>query len=264
MSKPPALTLTFLGTGTSMGIPVIGCDCPVCTSPDPRNRRTRASLHVASPAASFVIDTGPDFRFQCLRENIRRLDAAVYTHQHSDHIMGFDDLRQFCVGEHATMPIYGPPECLDQIRLAFGFAFDRANWYPAYVKPVAHPVDGPFPIGDVRLTPLDVEHGKVRTVGYLLEHGDRKLAAYLPDCKAVPAPSLDLLRGVETLIVDCLRHEPHWTHFSLAEALALKDLVQPRQTWLTHLSDRLEHAALETATPPDVRVAHDGLKLSLP
>ena len=134
MPSSPALTITFLGTGTSLGIPVIGCTCPVCTSTDPRNKRTRSSIHVEGGGKSFVVDTGPDFRGQCLRENIRRIDAAVYTHQHSDHIMGFDDLRQFCIGEGATMPVYGTPECLDQIRLAFSFAFDRANWYPASIN----------------------------------------------------------------------------------------------------------------------------------
>ncbi len=264
MPSSPALTITFLGTGTSLGIPVIGCQCAVCSSPDPRNKRSRSSIHVATRESSVVIDTGPDFRSQCLRENIRRIDAAVFTHQHSDHIMGFDDLRQFCTGEGATMPIFGTSQCLGQIQVAFSFAFDRANWYPAYVKPVPHPVEGPFEVGDLRLTPLDVEHGKVRTVGYLLEVGGKKLAAYLPDCKVVPPDTLALLAGAEALIVDCLRLEPHWTHFCLREALDLKDKVRPRQTWLTHLSDRLDHASLEHSLAPDVRVAYDGLKLHLP
>jgi len=263
MPSTASLSITFLGTGTSLGIPVIGCDCAVCTSSDPRNKRSRSSIYVESEGASFVIDTGPDFRFQCLRENIRRVDAAVYTHPHTDHIMGFDDLRQFCFGEHKTMPVYSTPECLAQIQIAFGFAFDRANWNPAYLKPIAHPVHGPFQIADVRLTPLDVEHGTVRTVGYLLEHNGRRLAAYLPDCKVIPAASIELMRGVDTLIVDCLRLQPHWTHMSLDEALAVRDQVRPRQTMLTHLSDRLDHATLEAGLAEDVRVAYDGLRFKL-
>jgi phosphoribosyl 1,2-cyclic phosphate phosphodiesterase len=262
MPNAPSLSITFLGTGTSLGIPVIGCDCAVCTSSDPRNRRTRSSIYVESPSTKFVIDTGPDFRAQCLRENIRRIDAAVYTHPHSDHMMGFDDLRQFCFGEEKTMPVYSTPECLGQIQAAFGFAFDRANWNPVYLKPIAHVVEGPFEIADVRLTPLDVEHGTVRTVGYLLEAAGRRLAAYLPDCKVIPDESIERMQGVEALIVDCLRHQPHWTHLSLGEALALHERVRPRQTWLTHLSDRLEHASLEAELADDVRVAYDGLKLS--
>jgi len=264
MPSSPSLTITFLGTGTSLGIPVIGCDCPVCTSQDPRNQRTRSSIYVESDATKFVIDTGPDFRSQSLRENIRRVDAAVYTHPHSDHIMGFDDLRQFCFGDDNTMPVYSTPECLAQIQAAFGFAFDRSNWSPVYLKPIAHAVNGPFEIEDVRLTPLDVEHGKVRTVGYLLEAGGRRLAAYLPDCKVIPDASVELMAGVEALIVDCLRVSPHWTHLCLEEALALREKVGPRQTWLTHISDRLEHASLEAELADDVRVAYDGLKLQFP
>lgn len=261
MPSTAPLTITFLGTGTSLGIPVIGCECAVCTSPDPRNKRSRSSIYVQTDTTAFVIDTGPDFRSQCLREKILRVDAAVFTHAHSDHIMGFDDLRQFCFGEHATMPVYSTPECLAQIQVAFGFAFDPTNWNPAYLKPVAKPVEGPFAIGDVTLTPLDVDHGKVRTVGYLLESGGRRLAAYFPDCKAIPERSIERMRGVESLIIDCLRVQPHWTHMSLDEALEIRNQVQPRQTWLTHLSDRLEHVSLEAGLEPDVRVAYDGLKL---
>jgi phosphoribosyl 1,2-cyclic phosphate phosphodiesterase len=263
MPSTDSLSITVLGTGTSLGIPVIGCKCKVCTSPDPRNHRTRSSLYVESAQTSFVIDTGPDFRSQCLRENVRKVDAAVYTHPHSDHIMGFDDLRPFCFGEHATMPVYATPECLTQLQKAFGFAFDLANWNPVYLKPVASPVTGPFQIADVHLTPLEVVHGNVRTVGYLLGTDTRRLAAYIPDCKQIPDHTIDLMRGVDTLIIDCLRLQPHWTHMSLEEALAVRDAVKSRQTWLTHLSDQLDHATLQAGLAEDVRVAYDGLKLLL-
>jgi phosphoribosyl 1,2-cyclic phosphate phosphodiesterase len=162
------------------------------------------------------------------------------------------------------MPVYSTPECLETIQLAFGFAFDRANWNPVYLKPVAWPVTGPFEIADVRLTPLDVVHGKVRTVGYLLETGNRRLAAYIPDCKYIPESSIELMEGVDTLIIDCLRLQPHWTHLSLEEALAIREAVAPRQTWLTHISDRLDHASLEAGLADGVRVAYDGLKLHFP
>lgn len=263
MPSSSSLSITFLGTGTSLGIPVVGCSCAVCTSGDPRNKRSRSSIHVQSPETSFVIDTGPDFRSQCLRENIRKVEAALFTHPHTDHIMGFDDLRPFCFGEHATMPIYGSPECLAQLQQVFGFAFDPARWNPVYLKAVARPVTGPFEIADVRLTPLEVTHGTVRTTGYLMANNQRPLAAYLPDCKHIPGETLDLMKGVDTLIIDCLRLQPHWTHMNLEEALAVRDAVHPRQTWLTHLSDRLDHATLQAGLAEDVQVAYDGLKLLL-
>jgi phosphoribosyl 1,2-cyclic phosphate phosphodiesterase len=255
------LTITFLGTGTSQGVPVIGCDCAVCHSTDPRDKRLRSSIYVETPEAAFVVDTGTDFRAQCLRENVRRLEAAVFTHSHTDHIMGFDDLRPFCPGGR-PIPIYGSYETLRDLERVYLFAFNGENRFPGYVHPVPHTVDGPFFLGETELTPLPVPHGRATVFGYLFTRRGERLAAYLSDCKAVPDPVIERIRGVRHLIVDALRRKPHPTHMSVDEALAVAAQVKPGQTWFTHLSHELMHAELEADLPGDVRIAFDGLKLT--
>lgn len=258
----PDLTLTFLGTGTSQGVPVLTCDCPVCRSTDPRDQRTRASIYVETPECAFVVDTGPDFRQQALRERIRRMDAVVVTHAHTDHIMGFDDLRAFSYG-HRELPVYGSAETLELLQRAFAFAFDGNNRFPGYLHPVPHVVSGPFSLGETELIPLPVPHGRTTTFGYLFVRGGRKLAAYLSDCKSLPPAVVEDLRGVEILIIDALRHKEHPTHMNLAEALQAVETVRPQRTWFTHLCHDLAHAETEPTLPPGVRIAYDGLKLSL-
>ena len=253
-------TFTFLGTGTSQGIPVVTCDCPVCHSTDPRDKRTRSSAYVETSEAAWVIDTGPDFRQQALRENIRRMDAVVITHAHTDHIMGFDDLRAFSRGGR-ELPVYGSAETLGQLRQAFAFAFDGKNRFPSYLHPDPRAVDRAFQIGNTEIVPLPVPHGRATTYGYLFVRGGRRLLAYLSDCKAVPDAVRTLIKGVDTLVIDALRLREHATHMSVAEALDAAASIQPRQTLLTHLCHELSHAELEPTLPPDVRIAYDGLKL---
>ncbi|MBS0659142.1 MAG: MBL fold metallo-hydrolase [Verrucomicrobia bacterium] len=257
------MDITFLGTGTSLGIPVIGCQCEVCTSTDPRDQRSRASLYVRSGGFAFVVDTGPDFRAQCLRERIRQVDAVVYTHPHTDHIMGFDDLRPFCfVSPTGTLPIYAPPETMRAFERVFKFAFDGLHRYPGYLIPEPHLVEAPFELGGLTLTPLPVPHGKMTVTGYLFEEAGRPLFAYLPDCNGVPEPVRERIRGVDTLAIDALRRTPHPTHLSVAEALDVARDVGPRSTLLTHLSHDLGHAETEAGLPAGVAVAFDGLRLS--
>ena len=206
---------------------MIGCDCRVCTSPDPRDQRSRASIYVETPEAAWVIDTGPDFRMQALRERVRRVDAVVYTHAHTDHIMGFDDLRTFCHGGR-DLPIHASPETMGDLERVFQFAFNGQNRWPGYVRPEPHVIDGPFTLGA---------------------------------CKVVPDSGIERIRGVRHLIVDALRHQPHPTHMNVTEALALVEKVQPGQTWFTHLCHDLMHAEIEPTLPAGVRVAYDGLKI---
>ena len=264
----PDFHVTFLGTGTSQGIPMIGCYCPVCTSPDPRDHRTRASLYVQTPETAFVVDTGPDFRTQCLRERVDRVDAVVYTHSHTDHIMGFDDLRRHCDLRRANqgaegLPIFASPATMADLRRVFAFAFNGENRFPGYLHPLPHEVEKPFHLGDTEITPLPVPHGRMTVFGYLFSRGGRPLLAYLSDCKAVSGEIRERIAGVEALVLDALRHRPHPTHMSLTEALEVAAAVRPRATWLTHLCHDLGHAETEATLPPGVRLAHDGLRLTL-
>lgn len=253
--------ITFLGTGTSTGVPMIGCDCPVCRSTDPRDQRLRCSLWMQTPELQWVVDTGPDFRTQCLRAGVRHLDAVLITHPHTDHIMGFDDLRRFTFGEDETIPVHASAETLAALRRVYDFAFSGNNRYVGYLKPVPVEVTGPFMLGSTEVTPLPVEHGRVMTTGFLFQHAGGARIAYLPDCKAIPASTMALIEGVDVLIVDALRLRVHPTHFNVEEALAAARAVGAGQTWLTHLSHELSHAELEAGLEPKVRVASDGLVL---
>lgn len=256
-----ALELTFLGTGTSVGVPMIGCDCETCRSTDPRDKRLRSSIHVSTPECAFVVDTGPDFRTQCLRENIRKLDAVLFTHPHMDHVMGFDDVRRFTIPEEAVMPVYGLPETLEALQRIYYFSFNTVNRWRGYLKADARVIDGPFRLGETEITPLLVKHAKVSTTGFLFSRDGKKLCAYFSDMKEPMPDTVEQLRGVDTLIVDGLRNTPHPTHMNFSEALVFASEVGARQTWLTHLSCEILHEREEQKLPKGVNIAHDGLKL---
>ena len=256
------ITITFLGTGTSQGVPVIACDCAVCTSLDPRDNRTRSSIYVETPEAAWVVDTGTDFRIQCLREKITRVDAVVYTHSHSDHVMGFDDLRPFCMPDK-LMPMYASEETMTDLRRVFQFAFLAENQIPGYVHPEPHIITGPFTLGGTEITPLPVKHGRARVNGYLFSRSGVRLAAYLSDCKEVPDEVIAQIAGVKILIVDALRHRLHPTHMNIEEALLVAAKVQPGETWFTHICHDLLHEETQKNLPPGVKLAYDGLKLSI-
>lgn len=257
-----AATFTFLGTGTSVGVPVIGCDCAVCRSADPRNQRTRSSAWLETGEVSLLIDSGPDLRSQALREDLRRVDAVLYTHAHMDHVCGFDELRAFCWHRSGPLPLHGTKGCLETLQAMFGWAFADSNVYRGYVKPKACVIDGDFLYGDVEITPLPVRHASVETIGYRFHRRGGKSIAYVPDVKEFPAETLALLAGVDVFIVDSLRPSPHPTHLCLEEALEVIERIAPGEAWLTHLGHENNHAALEATLPRGVRVAWDGLKLS--
>jgi len=261
---------------------MIGCDCPVCHSSDPRDKRLRSSVYIETPETAFVVDTGTDFRTQALRENIRRVDAVVFTHSHTDHIMGFDDLRRFS-WQRGSMPVYASAKTMADLERVFMFAFKEANPFPGYLKPEPHLISGPFRLGEIIITPLPVPHGKAEVNGYLFtrsyrntglqavrpapkafgaESGsERKLIAYLSDCSAVPNEIAQKILGVECLIIDALREKPHPTHLSVAQALEVATRVQSKETYFIHIAHELAQS-FEENLPPHTHIAYDGLKLS--
>lgn len=258
-TKNSQLRLTFLGTGTSHGVPTIGCDCEVCHSTDPRDKRLRSSIYVETPECAWVVDTGTDFRTQALRENIRRLDAVIFTHSHTDHIMGFDDLRRFS-HDLGSIPVYASSETMRDLARVYEFAFNGLNRFPGYLVPVPHLVDGPFQLGGTTITPLPVPHGRSIVNGYLFSRAGTKLVAYLSDCSAVPDEIVREIANVEVLIIDALRHRPHRTHLSVAQALEVAAKVRPGRTLFTHICHELAQAS-EAELPAGVGLAYDGLKL---
>jgi phosphoribosyl 1,2-cyclic phosphate phosphodiesterase len=258
-TKNSQLDLTFLGTGTSQGVPAIGCDCEVCHSPDPRDQRLRSSIYVETPECAWVVDTGTDFRTQALRENIRRLEAVVFTHSHTDHIMGFDDLRRYS-HDLGSIPVYASAETMRDLERVYEFAFNGLNRFPGYLVPVPHIIDGPFELGKTLITPLPVPHGRSMVNGYLFSRSGQKLVAYLSDCSAVPEEIVREIADVKVLIIDALRHRPHPTHLSVEQALEVAAKVRPGQTLFTHICHELSQAS-EADLPPGVGIAYDGLKL---
>ncbi len=223
---------------------MIGCDCAVCHSSDPRDQRLRSSIYVETPECSWVVDTGTDFRTQALRENIRRLDAVVFTHSHTDHIMGFDDLRRYSY-DLGSIPVYASAETMRDLSRVYEFAFNGLNRFPGYLIPVPHIVEGPFTLGQTMITPLPVPHGRTTVNGYLFSRSERKLVAYLSDCSAVPGEIADQISGVEVLVIDALRHKPHPTHLSVAQALEVAATVKPSRTLFTHICHELSQAESE-------------------
>ena len=265
MKVAAGLEITFLGTGTSQGVPMIACDCAVCRSTDPRDKRMRTAARIRTPEVEFLIDTPPDFRTQALREDLRRVDAVLYTHAHTDHVMGFDDLRRFCETQDREMPVHATPEVIDDLRRIFPFAFAEGG--PAfrnYMRPRVEVVAGPFPLGDLLVTPVQLPHGRFETTGYIFSQDSQPRLAYFTDCNAVPPKAVAAARNVDVLVIDALRHRPHPTHLSVDAAIAAARDLGAKRTFFTHMGHDLGHAETEAALPADVRMAFDGLRVSAP
>lgn len=253
--------LIFLGSGTSTGVPVLGCNCSVCRSDDPRNHRTRPSVLLQVPAGRILIDTTPEMRLQLLREQVGYVHAVVYTHSHVDHLYGFDDARLFPKYIGGPLPVYCNEETEDTIRRVFSYAFhERAREIPAGHLPKVqfHRIRAgePFEVLGQTVVPIPLEHGRFRVLGFRIGG-----LAYCTDVNRIPESSWPLLEGLDVLVLDALRHEPHPTHFSLAEAMEVVERLNPRRAFLTHVSHGLDHGPTETTLPPRVRLAYDGLAL---
>lgn len=255
--------IVFLGSGTSMGVPTLGCRCAVCTSPDPRNRRTRPSIAVRWGAneqtRTVVIDTGPDFREQALREDIRHIDAVFYTHAHADHILGMDDLRPLSFHHKpGCLPLYADTPTADILRRIFDYTFSADSKYPTRARVELRELNGTdaAPIDGAQFRRIPLMHGNLPVAGFRFGK-----AAYLTDMSSIPEESLPLLRNLDVLILDALRPQPHPSHANLEQALEWVKRVQPRQAWFTHMSHEVDHETVNAALPEHVRLSCDGLRI---
>jgi phosphoribosyl 1,2-cyclic phosphate phosphodiesterase len=255
------MKITFLGTGTSVGVPVIGCDCPVCTSSDPRNRRLRTSLYVQADGTHLVVDTPPDFREQALRARLPRVDAVLFTHTHADHIFGLDDIRRFNTIQNGVIPAYASAESLADLTRIFDYVLEHDHPHGTYRPEIQfNEIAGPSQIGAARVTPLNVVHGRETTLGFRIEAGGRTLG-YVPDCHEMPAATADALRGVDVMILDALRYRPHSTHLTVDESVAILHRIAAPRSYLIHMCHDVDHADAQRRLPAGMFVSYDGLTL---
>ncbi len=253
------MRVVVLGCGTSTGVPTIGCECPTCLSPHPRNKRTRASIYIEEGKAGILVDASTDLRAQALAQGIRRVDAVLFTHCHADHVFGIDDLRAFNAIQRSPIPCYGSPETIAELRVCFRYIFSSEHGEDVFVPRLTlHELKGLERLFGLEVVPVEIEHGPDIIYGYRAGN-----FAYLTDCSAIPKASERLLRGLRVLIIDGLRYRPHPTHFTIEEALAAAERLKPERTCLTHMSHEVEYEAGNRALPPGVELAWDGLVIEI-
>ncbi|MEH6658339.1 MBL fold metallo-hydrolase [Leeuwenhoekiella marinoflava] len=254
------MKITFLGTGTSQGIPIIGSTHPVCMSTDPRDKRLRVSILIEFEGANYVIDCGPDFRQQMLMHNVNHLEALLFTHEHADHTAGLDDIRPFFFRQ-GDIPVYAHKRVIAELKKRFDYIFKTENRYPGAPAVAIQEVvnNNSFTINKLKVEPINVMHGNLQVFGYRFGN-----FAYLTDVKTISESEKAKLNDLDVLVVNALREEPHYSHFNLKEALAFVEEIQPKQTYFTHISHLLGfHAEVEANLPENIHLAYDGLQLEL-
>ena len=249
-----SLQLSILGSGTSMGVPTLGCECRVCRSTDPHDKRTRPSVLLQYAGHNVVIDTTPDFRFQAMRAQLQRLDAVLLTHAHADHILGLDDIRPFNLKQAGEIPIYATAETQGVLQRTFAYIFDEKPSLSTVPSIALRTINGPFELFGLLVTPIPAIHGDMGVLGFRIGR-----AAYLTDFSAIPDSSKPLLRELDHVILDALRHTPHPMHSTVEQSLALVEELKPRRAWFTHICHDLAHAETNAKLPEHVRLAYDGL-----
>ena len=256
------MKVVFLGTGTSVGIPVIGCDCPVCRSPDPRNKRRRSSVYVVAGGVSMVIDTSLDFREQALTFAVPRVDAVLITHSHADHIFGLDDIRRYNTIQGTMIPVYGSQETIADLKRIFNYVSVGVS-EPGVFRPQLEfsEVSGTFEIGAVRVEALPVLHGRFQTYGYRLDCEGRSFG-YVPDCKEMPETTIARFQGVDTMVLDGLRKRPHPTHLTVEAAVGLLQRIGAKHSYLTHMCHDLDHEETQESLPTGIFISCDGMTLT--
>ncbi|MBK5259426.1 MAG: MBL fold metallo-hydrolase [Thermoanaerobaculia bacterium] len=253
------MVISFLGSGTSTGVPVVGCRCRVCTSDHPRNKRLRQSVKIESKGKHFLIDTTPDLRLQLLRDPIPRLDFILFTHSHSDHLMGLDDIRPFNFRQREPIRAYANPPTAKAIRRVFSYIWNDTQEGGGKPQLDLVEIDGAFTHDGVEIIPIPVAHGDWTILGFRIGK-----FAYITDTNGIPPASMKLLEGVEILALDGLRPSPpHPTHFTIAEAIEAANAIGPRETWLIHLTHDIDHEAFEATLPKGFHLAYDGLRLEI-
>ena len=257
--KDTSIKITFLGTGTSSGVPMIGCDCAICTSKDPKDNRLRSSILVNTPGFTFVIDTTPDFRFQMLRTKTKRLDAVIFTHAHKDHIVGLDDVRAFNYLMQKPMNVYASARTNEALKKDFYYAFGE-NKYPGVPELILHTIDEtPFTIGNTLLDPIKVWHHKMEVYGFRFND-----FTYITDANKIDEDQKKKIIGSKVLVLNALRREPHISHFTLNEAIQLAEELQIPEVYFTHISHQLGlHQDVEAEIPDHIHLAYDGLEINL-
>lgn len=246
--------LTFLGTGGSFGVPMLGCHCDVCTSTLPENKRLRTSALVEVGEAKLLMDTGPDLRSQCLRYGVEQVDAVLFTHDHMDHIAGLDDVRAFNIRQRSPLPCFGSEETLSAVRSRYEYVFSSIPAQGSRPRLELRRIDGPFDVGGERIYPLKIYHGSTTITGYRVGP-----LAYITDASRIPDETLGQLDGVKLLVLNALRQEPHPMHFSLDQAVEMARRIGAERTWLVHMGHEVEHVSTNKLLPSDIQLAYDGL-----